>query len=305
MWRTVIVTSGERLNIKDNWLVVSNGTDESRIPVSDIYSVVIENRAAMLSVSVLTTLTQAGAHIILCDEKHLPVTAALPMNTHYRPFNVLKKQIEMSREFKDLLWQKIVESKIHNQYLCLKYREVDSGKCNEIDEISKKVKPGDATNREAVAARKYFIFLFGSTFRRTDEDVTNAALNYGYAIIRSCVAKTLAGFGFNGTVGIHHINETNPFNLADDIMEPLRPVVDMWTDENCDMIFETLTYQNRKNLIDLPNQIILQSGKRMKIRYAIEMYVKSLVSAIENSNLELLEVPELIPFDDFFEDEDD
>ena len=103
MWRTVIVTSGERLNIKDNWLVVSNGTDESRIPVSDIYSVVIETRAAMLSVSVLTTLTQAGAHIILCDEKHLPVTAALPMNTHYRPFNVLKKQIEMSREFKDLL----------------------------------------------------------------------------------------------------------------------------------------------------------------------------------------------------------
>ena len=166
MWRTVIVTSGERLNIKDNWLVVSNGTDESRIPVSDIYSVVIENRAAMLSVSVLTTLTQAGAHIILCDEKHLPVTAALPMNTHYRPFNVLKKQIEMSREFKDLLWQKIVESKIHNQYLCLKYREVDSNRCNEIDEILKKVKPGDATNREAVAARKYFIFLFGSTFRR-------------------------------------------------------------------------------------------------------------------------------------------
>ena len=79
----------------------------------------------------------------------------------------------------------------------------------------------------------------------------------------------------------------------------------MWTDENCDMLFEMLTYQNRKNLIDLPNQIILQSGKRMKIRYAIEMYVKSLVSAIENSNLELLEVPELIPFDDFFEDEDD
>ena len=305
MWRTVIVTSGERLNIKDNWLVVSDGTSESRIPVDDIYSVVIENRAAMLSVSVLTTLTQAGAHIILCDEKHLHVTAALPINTHYRPFNVIKKQIEMTQEFKDLLWQKIVESKIHNQYLCLKYREVDISKCNEIDKLSHKVKPGDSTNREAVAARKFFVSLFGSTFRRTDEDVTNASLNYGYAIIRSCVAKTLAGFGFIGTVGIHHINETNPFNLADDIMEPLRPVVDMWTDENCDMLFETLTYQNRKCLIDLPNQIILQSGKRMRIRYAIETYVKSLVSAINNNDVALLEVPELIPFDDFFEDEDD
>lgn len=305
MWRTVIVASGEKLNIKDNWLIVSSAEGESRVPVSDIYSLVIENRAAMLSVSVLTTLTQAGAHIILCDEKHLPVSATLPINTHYRPFNVIKKQIDMTYEFKNLLWQKIIERKIHNQYLCLKYREINKEKCDEIDALSKSVKPGDTTNREAVAARKYFVALFGSTFRRTDEDVTNASLNYGYAIIRSCVAKTLAGYGFNGTVGIHHINETNPFNLADDIMEPLRPVVDMWTDENCDTLFETLTYSNRKNLIDLPNQIILQSDKRMRIRYAIEIYVKSLVSAIENNNVSLLEIPELIPFDIFFEDEDD
>ena len=78
MWRTVIVTAGERLNIKDNWLVVSNQEGESKVPVSDIYSLVIENRSAMLSVSVLTTLTQAGAHIILCDTNHLPVTTALP-----------------------------------------------------------------------------------------------------------------------------------------------------------------------------------------------------------------------------------
>ncbi len=305
MWRTIIVTSGERLNIKDNWLIVSNGDKENRIPVGDIYSVVIENRAAMLSVSVLTTLTQAGAHIIFCDEKHLPVTSAFSLNTHYRPFNVIKKQIEMPCELKDLLWQKIVKSKIFNQYLCLKYRGVDKNRSNEIYELSKKVKSGDTTNREAVAARKYFTYLFGVTFRRSDEDVTNAALNYGYAIIRSCVAKTLAGFGFNGTVGIHHINEANPFNLADDIMEPLRPVVDMWTDENCEMLFETLTYQNRRDLIDLPNQIILQNEKRMKIRYAIEMYVKSLASAVNKNDAELLEVPRLIPFDEFYEDEDD
>lgn len=220
MWRTVIVASGEKLNIKDNWLIVSSAEGESRVPVSDIYSLVIENRAAMLSVSVLTTLTQAGAHIILCDEKHLSVSATLPINTHYRPFNVIKKQIDMTYEFKNLLWQKIIERKIHNQYLCLKYREINKEKCDEIDALSKSVKPGDTTNREAVAARKYFVALFGSTFRRTDE--------------------------------------------------------------NCDTLFETLTYSNRKSLIDLPNQIILQSDKRMRIRYAIEIYVKSLVSAIEN-----------------------
>lgn len=140
----------------------------------------------------------------------------------------------MTYEFKNLLWQKIIERKIHNRYLCLKYREINKEKCDEIDALSKSVKPGDTTNREAVAARKYFVAF-----------------------------------------------------------------------ENCDTLFETLTYSNRKSLIDLPNQIILQSDKRMRIRYAIEIYVKSLVSAIENNNVSLLEIPELIPFDIFFEDEDD
>lgn len=124
MWRTIIVTAGEKLNIRDNWLIVSANGQESKVPVSDIYSLVIENRSAMLSVSVLTTLTQAGAHIIFCDEKHLPVTTTLPLNTHYRPFNVISSQINMSQDFKDKLWQIIVKKKIYNQYLCLKYRGV-------------------------------------------------------------------------------------------------------------------------------------------------------------------------------------
>lgn len=98
------------MNIKDNWLIVSSAEGESRAPVSDIYSLVIENCVAMLSVSVLTTLTQAGARIILCDEKHLPVSATLPINTHYIPFNVIKKQIDMTYEFKNLLWQIVAEN---------------------------------------------------------------------------------------------------------------------------------------------------------------------------------------------------
>lgn len=305
MWRTVIVSSGEKLNIKDNWLVVTSENSENRVPVNDIYSLVIENRSAMLSVSVLTTLTQAGAHVIFCDEAHMPTTTALPLNNHYRPYNVIKNQINMTQEFKDILWTSIVKQKILNQCSCLRYRGVKSEKVKEIAELSEKIKNGDSTNREAVAAKKYFSALFGVTFRRTDDEVTNHALNYGYAIIRSAVAKTLCAYGFNGTIGIHHINESNPFNLADDIMEPLRPVVDMWTDENCDNLFENLTYINRRDLIDIPNQVILHNGRKMRIRYAIDMYVKSFASAVSRNNALLLQIPELIPFDDFFEDEDD
>lgn len=305
MWRTIIISSGEKLNIKDNWLIVSSSKGETKVPVDDLYSVVIENRSAMLSVSVLTTLTLAGAHIIFCDTNHLPTTISLPLNNHYRPYSVVKKQIEMSQKFKDSLWQKIIVQKIRNQSLCLKYVGVDTKKYREIEDISLKVKVGDTTNREAVSAKKYFPYLFGVTFRRSDDDITNSALNYGYAIIRSSVAKTLAGYGFNGAIGLHHISETNPFNLADDIMEPLRPVVDMWTDQNCENLFENLTYHNRRDLIDLPNQVISMNKKKMKIRYAIDIYVKSLVSAINNDDAELLEIPMLIPFDEFFEDMND
>lgn len=304
MWRTVIVTAGEKLNIKNNWLVVTSSKGENRVPVDDIYSLVIENRAAMLSVSVITTLTQAGADIIFCDESHLPVTSALSLNNHYRPLNVIKKQINMDDTFRGLLWQKIVKAKIENQYLCLKYCNVVNEKSQELLDIIPKVKQGDISNREAVAAKKYFASLFGSTFRRADDDITNSALNYGYAIIRSAVAKTLAAYGFNGALGIHHINETNPFNLADDIMEPLRPVVDMWTDNNCDNLFGSLTYENRVDLIDLPNQVILINNKKYRIRYAIDMYVKSLVTAIESNNTELLSIPKLVKFEEFFEEDD-
>ncbi len=250
MWRTVIISSGERLNIKDNWLIVYSQKGETKVPVDDLYSVVIENRSAMLSVSVLTTLTQAGTHIIFCDANHLPTTISLPLNNHYRPYSVVKKQIEMSQVFRDCLWQKIVVQKIKNQSLCLKYVGVETKRYKEIEDISLKVKVGDITNREAVAAKKYFPYLFGVTFRRSDDDITNSALNYGYAIIRSSVAKTLASYGFNGAIGLHHISETNPFNLADDIMEPLRPIVDMWVDQEGENLFETLTYHNRRDLID-------------------------------------------------------
>ena len=305
MWRTVIISSGERLNIKDNWLIVYSQKGETKVPVDDLYSVVIENRSAMLSVSVLTTLTQAGTHIIFCDANHLPTTISLPLNNHYRPYSVVKKQIEMSQVFRDCLWQKIVVQKIKNQSLCLKYVGVETKRYKEIEDISLKVKVGDITNREAVAAKKYFPYLFGVTFRRSDDDITNSALNYGYAIIRSSVAKTLASYGFNGAIGLHHISETNPFNLADDIMEPLRPIVDMWVDQECENLFETLTYHNRRDLIDLPNQIICMNNKKMKIRYAIYIYVKSLVSAINKNKVELLEIPMLIPFDEFFEETND
>ena len=305
MWRTLIVTAGEKLTVKDNWLHVYSPQQEARVPIGDLYSVVVDNRQALLSVSVLTRLAQAGVHLLLCDEKHLPGAELLPLGLHYRPLTVLQKQMALPQPFKDQLWQRIVMAKIQNQAKVLQLAGVGSGKAQKLEELALRVLPGDAGNREAQAAKLYFPALFGAGFTRTQADVTNAALNYGYAIIRSAVSKTVAGYGYSGVLGLHHSGPGNAFNLADDLMEPLRPLVDLWTDAHCDDLYEELTRDNRRGLNDLVNQAVVFDGRKMRVRYAIDQYVKSLTSAIEGQDAGLLRLPVLTRADPLFEDEQD
>ena len=132
-------------------------------------------------------------------------------------------------------------------------------------------------------------------FIRYSDDAVNAILNYGYAIIRSGVAKPLVAHGFNCVIGVHHISETNEFNLADDFMEPLRPLVDGWIAKNSDCLSEGLSKYVKNELVSLVNAEILFDGKTMKVRYAIDSMVKSFVTALEISNPRRLILPE-IPF---------
>lgn len=203
------------------------------------------------------------------------------------------------------MWQRIVKQKITNQTICLKLAGVNTAEIKAIEDMVNEVLPDDKTNREAAAAKRYFIALFGNSFRRIKDDVTNAALNYGYAIIRSAVAKTLVGYGYNCVLGIHHINEQNAYNLADDMMEPFRPLVDLWVDNSCEELFEELTKTNRRDLVDLVNVPIKMGKRKTRIRYAIDKYVSSLTSAIEKNDPELLQLPTLIQIDEMFEDDED
>lgn len=305
MWRTVIVNRGERITLSQNRLVVYCDALEQKIPLGDIYALVLENGAASVSVSVLAALAKMGAHVYFCDEKHLPVGVSYPLNPYFSPLATVEKQLKLTRAFKDELWAAIVRQKILNQALCLKHRGAAKERIDELKAIAASVTPGDKNNREAVAARKYFPALFGFTFRRTDDDVTNAALNYGYSIVRSSVAKALVVHGYNGVLGLHHVGPGNPFNLADDLMEPLRPLVDQWTDAHCDELLESLTYSNRRELIALINMPVFFDGKKTRVRYALDLYVKSLTSAINENDPSLLKIPVLLPLDEFFEDEED
>ena len=124
MWRTVIINKGDRVSLKDNWIVVS-GETEVKIPLNELYSVVVDNQDTMLSVGAINALTQSSVHIVYCDKKHLPSSVVLPYNIHYRPLNVIKKQVAWEKGFCNDLWNKIVEAKIVNQARVLKMQGAD------------------------------------------------------------------------------------------------------------------------------------------------------------------------------------
>lgn len=305
MWKTVIIDRGEKLIVRDNWLHIIVGEEERRLPLGDLYAVVLDNSRASVSQAAMTALSAAGVHLILCGAQHLPEAVLLPLNRHSTPFAAFQRQLTLNDEARALLWQAIVRRKIENQADCLRLAGVKHEKYEEIQALAAKVEPGDVRNVEATAARKYFTALFGCTFTRADDDITNAALNYGYAILRSSVAKTLAGYGFNCVLGLHHKSPTNPFNLADDLMEPLRPLVDLLVDTMCDELFEKLTAENRRELVSLVNLPVRFDGKTMRARYAIDRAVASLTSFLSTGSLDAFKLPTLLKIDRYYRDEQD
>lgn len=303
MWRTVIVSNGQKMLVRDNWLHIFTETDEKRVPVGDLYSVVIDNPATLISQKAVTALSEEGVHVIICDEKHLPSSVVLPFNCHSNAYLVFMRQLKISEGTKSELWQKIVKQKIINQADALRLAGVYPEKYKEIRELAEYVTPGDKKNVEAVAAKKYFQAFFGKSFRRTDSDITNAALNYGYAIVRPAVAKTLTGYGYNCLLGLHHKSPTNSFNLADDLMEPLRPLVDLVVDDMCDELLEKLTFENKVKIISLLNLPVKFDDKNMRVRYAIDRYISSLTSFFNTGALEAFKLPSLIKLNRLFEDD--
>lgn len=295
MLRTVFINRGDAITAKDDWLHIVGTEVDGKVPVEDVYSVIIDNPQVQFSCYAVDRLCNQNAHIVLCNEKHLPTTVILPLNRHYRPYGVFKMQIALTKREKNAIWQKIITSKIENQLNVMKHANVNAEAIVLLEQYSKQVRGGDPTNREGLAAKVFFRAMYGSSFVRMSDDGVNAALNYGYAILRSSVAKSLTAYGFNCAIGIHHIGENNPFNLADDLMEPLRPLVDLWVDENQDTLVDELTMEQRKALVALINRPVLMTGKKMNLVHAIERYVAGFSSAIENNDCSRMSIPQIHP----------
>lgn len=293
MWRSVIVYDGERLSTLEDRLIVERADQRLEVPISDLFCVVVDNPVASITLPLIAKLAEAGVVLVTSDQKHLPVSVIMPLNQHYRSYKVIKQQFALSDDFTGLVWAKLIQWKIFNQAEVLERTGCSSSVVNRLRELSNEVLPHDPGNREGIAAKMFFRELYGSSFLRFEDNDINAAMNYGYAIIRSAVAKSLVSYGFNCAIGIHHISETNSFNLADDFMEPFRPLVDEWVNNHNDEVSEGLTKHVKTSLVNLLNCDVYFANKKTSVRYAMDQMIKSFVTAVESNNPEKLSCPYL------------
>lgn len=289
-YRHIVISKPSKLSTKDEQLLIKQ-EDTFQIPLEDIVTITLEEPAISLSSALLSKCIEYQVEIIVCDKKRMPSGILQPFHQHSRQKVVFETQLGLSKPFKKRIWQQIVIRKLENQARCLELvnKAEEAGK---IYAISRSVESGDRTNREGYGAKVYFNSLFGTEFQRREENVINIALNYGYSIMRSLVARSLVRYGFSPSIGIFHDSQTNAFNLADDFMEVLRPFIDVTVAINVNEESEWST-EIRKKLFEVLNLVAVWKAERLSVTNGVDQMVKSFVSACRQQDSTLLILPEL------------
>ncbi len=224
--RTVeISTPGCYVHMKhDQLLIEKDGFKMGSVPIEDLGVLILDNPQILITSALMGFLAEQNVSVIFTDSKHLPASLTIPFSVNSIQTKVLNSQIEISLPTKKRLWSAIISAKIANQARSLELCGKDG---TALKEIANRVKSGDSENLEAYAAKLYWKKFFGDGFRRDREaGDENMLLNYGYAVVRAATARAIVGTGLHPGLGVNHKNQYNPFPLADDLVEPLRPFVD-------------------------------------------------------------------------------
>lgn len=220
-----ISQSGVHLKLYRGFMLVyKSGEEIGREPIDDIDCLLVYGYGVTYSHNLLVKFCEVNIPIILCGNNFMPIGFVMSTNANYERKTRLQEQINITLPFSKKLWQTLIKEKIRNQQIVLENADAET---KDFTYLISKVRSGDIDNVEAVAARKYWKRLFGKDFKRDfDLGGINSFLNFGYAILRSCVARYLIATGLDASLGLHHKNKLNTFCLADDMMEPFRPFVD-------------------------------------------------------------------------------
>jgi CRISPR-associated protein Cas1 len=240
-----------RLSVRLKQLVIKRGDEETTLPLAELAVIVVSHPAVTYTHAVLTGICSAGGAFVVCDEKHLPTGMLLSLQGHFVQTERFAAQAQAPAPMKKQVWKQIVRSKVLAQAALLgRLRGEDHG----LSRLAANVRSGDTANIEAQASRRYWPALFGPEFGRNHEaEDHNKLLNYGYAVLRASTARALCAAGLHPSLGVHHHNRYDPFCLADDLMEPFRPLVD-------GLVFEVVEEKGSQALLDKETKAALIGG---------------------------------------------
>lgn len=279
-WRIISISSISKLDLKLNYLVVRAENKTTKIYLSEISILIIENTAVSLTAALLNEMIRRKIKIIFCDEKRNPSSELIGYYGSSDTSLRVRSQIAWNDEIKELVWAEIVKEKIGNQSKIIKKFSLNNYEL--MQEYVNEVKLNDSDNREAYAAKVYFNSLFGKSFSRSTNCSINSALNYGYMIMLSAFNREIVSSGYLTMLGIHHKNMFNQFNLSCDFIEPFRVLVDEKVYLNMPEKFEK---EEKMMMLDVLNNQVKIDGKIQYVNNAIKIYVNSIFEALEEKDI--------------------
>jgi CRISPR-associated protein Cas1 len=303
--RIIVISTPSRVNVLHHNLVIRRD-DKSNvvIPTEDVGLLLLEDTTSSISTAALAHCLEMGTTTIVCNDKHLPTGLLLPLEGHTLQSAGIQLQAQVALPRRKRLWQEVIRAKIRHQAESLSQHGVDS---TPVAILESRVRSGDPDNVEARAARIYWPLMFGESFRRDREaSGTNALLNYGYALIRAAMARALVGAGLSPSLGLHHHNQYNAYCLADDMFEPLRPLVDHEVRRIPASQHQFgVTLETKKRLLLLLTRSLRVKDTPLPVFEALVRYSASLRDALQEGH-EALQIPrlEFVP-PDADEDSDD
>lgn len=281
-WRTIVISKRAKLDLQLGYMVVRS-EEVTRIVLSEISTILIESTAVSLTTGLLAELSKRKIKVIFCDEKRNPSSELVSYYGSHDTSNKVRKQIAWKQNTKEAVWTEIVTEKIRKQKEILEILGKEESEI--LSSYIKEITWNDGTNREGHAAKVYFNALFGLDFTRTEDNYINAGLNYGYSIILSAFTREIVANGYITQLGLFHDNMFNQFNLASDLMEPFRVLIDQKVLQMKLIDFE---HSEKMQLVDILNQEVLIDGKNQYVNNAIKIYCKSVFDALNDDDSSLM-----------------
>lgn len=276
-WRTIVVNNHCKLSYKNNHLIYKDVDRTEMLHLSEIDILLLETTDITISTMLLKRLIDENILVIFCDDKRLPIANVTPYYGCHNSTLQLNKQVNWLEGTKGVVWTKIIAQKIMNQIDYLNELGF-TDKASAIFKLYNELEIFDPSNREGHAARSYFNCLFGTKFSREDNNDINAALDYGYSLLLSMVAREVVITGCMTQFGLKHSNQFNSYNLASDIMEPFRIIIDKIVYDNINKEFKEI----KKQLFKIFTETYKYMNKDMYLNNIISDYVKKVIKSLNN-----------------------